>query len=149
MTVEVNVGVTADTVRAELVSLATVLNAGVKNPHVYCNANGTATSDFIQVSATEHVEVVGAHDSLDRSHRTAVRSRSRGTHVQFGLPDQDNHRVRSWSVDVCNWSSLRRERWEKWLGSSQNSFGLQDGIWVSQTHSRWLECIHFTKICHC
>jgi hypothetical protein len=50
VTVEVNVGVTADTVRAELVSLATVLNAGVKNPHVYCNANGTATSDFIQVS---------------------------------------------------------------------------------------------------
>ena len=49
MTVEINVGVTAGTVRAELVVLATALNADVKNPHVFCNANGTATSDFIQV----------------------------------------------------------------------------------------------------
>lgn len=59
MTVEANVGVTADTVRSELVVLATALSAGVKDAHVYCNANGTATSDFNQVSFVEHSKFDG------------------------------------------------------------------------------------------
>ena len=48
----VNVGVTADTVRSELVGLATVLNAGVPAGSVQYidNTNGTVTSDFVQVS---------------------------------------------------------------------------------------------------
>lgn len=47
----INVGVTADTVRQELVVLATVLNAGVPpNSVSYTNnANGSVTVDFIQV----------------------------------------------------------------------------------------------------
>lgn len=51
VTLEVNVGVTAETVRLELVALATALDAGVpKNSvHFINNANGTVTSDFIQV----------------------------------------------------------------------------------------------------
>ena len=50
MTVPINVGVTADTIRQELVVLATVLNAGVPagSDTYICNANGTVTSDFIQ-----------------------------------------------------------------------------------------------------
>ena len=46
-----NVGVAAGTVRAELVALATVLNAGVPPGSVSYinNANGSVTSDFIQV----------------------------------------------------------------------------------------------------
>ena len=62
MTAQVNVGVTADTVRSELVALATALNAGVKNARVYCNANGTATSDLIQVSLAGHVELMATDD---------------------------------------------------------------------------------------
>ena len=48
----VNVGVTATTVRLELVGLATVLDAGVPqgSDSYIVNSNGTVTSDFIQVS---------------------------------------------------------------------------------------------------
>ena len=51
LVVPANVGVTAATVRSELVVLATALNAGVPASSVryIFNANGTATSDFIQV----------------------------------------------------------------------------------------------------
>lgn len=47
----VNVGFTAETVRAELVLLATLLNAGVPqgSDSYIVNSNGTVTSDFIQV----------------------------------------------------------------------------------------------------
>ena len=50
MTVPINVGVTADTVRAELVILATALNAGVPqgSDKYQVNANNTVTVDFIQ-----------------------------------------------------------------------------------------------------
>ncbi|KAK4499754.1 hypothetical protein PRZ48_007940 [Zasmidium cellare] len=46
----INVGITADTVRGELVALATILNAGVPqgSDSYIVNPNGTVTSDFIQ-----------------------------------------------------------------------------------------------------
>lgn len=49
-TVPINVGVTADTVRTELVVLATALNAGVPqgSDSYTCNANGTVTVDYVQ-----------------------------------------------------------------------------------------------------
>jgi hypothetical protein len=48
VTVFINAGVTAAGVRTELVALATALDAGVEDAQVFCNSNGTATSDFIQ-----------------------------------------------------------------------------------------------------
>ncbi|EMC95532.1 hypothetical protein BAUCODRAFT_492943 [Baudoinia panamericana UAMH 10762] len=50
VTVPVNAGVTADTVRQELVILATVMNAGVPQgfDKYMCNANGTVTVDYVQ-----------------------------------------------------------------------------------------------------
>lgn len=47
----INVGVTAETVRLELVALATALNADVPqgSDSYIVNNNGTVTSDFIQV----------------------------------------------------------------------------------------------------
>lgn len=47
----VNVGITADTVRLELVALATILNAGVPqgSGSYINNANGSVTVDYIQV----------------------------------------------------------------------------------------------------
>jgi hypothetical protein len=53
--VPVKVGVTADTVRAELVALATVLDAEVENgpdagATYTVNSNGTVTVDYVQVS---------------------------------------------------------------------------------------------------
>ncbi|KAF2482868.1 hypothetical protein BDY17DRAFT_309974 [Neohortaea acidophila] len=61
----INVGVTAETVRAELVGLATVLFASVPGPNhaTYINnANGSVTADFIQndniVLPSEHVREI-------------------------------------------------------------------------------------------
>lgn len=50
----VNVGVTAGTVRLELVTLATVLNAGVPqgSDSYINNANGSVTVDYLQVRRT-------------------------------------------------------------------------------------------------
>lgn len=52
----INTGVTADTVRAELVLLATVLDAGVPegSDSYIVNQNGTVTADFIQVSRSRN-----------------------------------------------------------------------------------------------
>lgn len=59
MAVFVNAGVTAAGVRTELVALATALNAGVEDAHVFCdNNNGTATSDYIQTDRIALPEVV-------------------------------------------------------------------------------------------
>ena len=51
----INVGVAADIIRAELVALATALNAKVPGGETagtkyIVNANGTVTSDFVLVS---------------------------------------------------------------------------------------------------
>lgn len=53
VTLKINVGFSAETVRTELVLLATALDAGVppSSIHFINNGNGTVTSDFIQVSA--------------------------------------------------------------------------------------------------
>ena len=53
----VNVGVTAATVRVDLVALATAINANVPGGETagtdyIVNANGTVTSDFVQVSCS-------------------------------------------------------------------------------------------------
>ena len=52
LAIPVNVGITAETVRQELVVLAIALNAGVPqgSDHYLVNANGTVTVDYIQTN---------------------------------------------------------------------------------------------------
>lgn len=68
--VPVNVGVTAETVRSELVVLATALNAGVPegSDHYTVNPNNTVTVDYIQTNriALPRVNVREIH-SIDTS----------------------------------------------------------------------------------
>ena len=55
----INVGVTAGTVRAELVALGTALNAKVPGGARYVqNADGTVTANFIQVGTISFVSVL-------------------------------------------------------------------------------------------
>lgn len=61
----VNVGVTADTVRAELVALGTALDAGVpggpdNGANYTINPNSTVTVDFIQVSSGTDSKLLGS-----------------------------------------------------------------------------------------
>ena len=54
----INVGVTAGTVRAELVALGTALNARVPGGARYVqNADGTVTANFIQVRFVSSVTI--------------------------------------------------------------------------------------------
>lgn len=96
----VNVGFTAETVRAELVLLATLLDADVPqgSDSYIVNANGTVTSDFIQVR--EFLVVLRpvrlTNTCPDGPLSLASCAGPRDPRVQRRVPDHENHGIRQW-----------------------------------------------------
>lgn len=88
VTLPVNVGVDATTIRAELVALATLLLAGVKGypgGQTYTvNANGSVTADLVQVITSPlelpvNVPLIGSCRPISRFYQIPLSARSTTT----------------------------------------------------------------------